>query len=291
MGPIACTSLPQDPEERREAMEVNDPLEPLNRQIFAVNQAIDVILLRPVAVVYRDVMPDGGKRIVNNFVTNLKLPFTIVNDLLQGETSRAGSATVRFVLNTTFGIAGLFDMATSRGYPYHEEDFGQTLAVWGVGDGPYLVLPLIGPSNFRDGVGLGAQYFGDPVSIAGRATDNDDWLWGRVGLDAVNTRYQFLGPLDQLERTSLDFYAAMRSLYRQRRADAISNGRARFEESRLMPASPADEPEWSLRKRSDADVASGTNSGYSLRESQGLDYLRDKLRAAVNPSAPQLGAR
>lgn len=269
VGAVGCTSLPEDPEERRERLEANDPLEPLNRQIFAVNQALDVVLLRPVAVVYRDVVPEGGKRVVNNFVSNLRLPFTVINDVLQGQWDRAGSGTVRFVLNSTFGIGGLFDMATPRGYPHHDEDFGQTLATWGVGDGPYLVLPLVGPSNFRDTVGLGVQYFGDPVSVAVRATDYEDWLWARTGLEVVNTRYQFLGPLDDLEKNSLDFYASMRSLYRQRRTDAIANGRGAMDQ-----------------RMGGSDLSQGMRS-----QSQGLDSLRDLMREAVGAGPMQPAAR
>ena len=201
-----------------------DPLEGLNRHVFAANLAIDTFLLRPAAVAYRELMPQPGKYVIRNFVNNLKLPWTFLNDLAQGEGNRAGVAFARFIVNSTIGIGGLFDPATDMGLPYHKEDFGQTLAVWGVEEGPYLVLPLFGPSNFRDAIGTGVAYFGDPARIAADATDLENEYLATQVADAVDSRYRNLRTIDSLRERSLDFYATVRSLYKQRRADEIRNG-------------------------------------------------------------------
>lgn len=201
-----------------------DPLEGFNRQMFAVNLTIDTFLLRPAAVAYRELMPQAGKYVIRNFVNNLKLPWTFLNDLAQGETSRAGVALARFVVNSTLGIGGLFDPATDLDLPYHQEDFGQTLAVWGVENGPYLVLPVFGPSSFRDAIGTAVAYVADPVKIGAHAADLDDEYLGTQVADAVDSRYRSLGTIDSLRTRSLDFYATVRSLYMQRRADEIKNG-------------------------------------------------------------------
>ena len=201
-----------------------DPLEGLNRHIFAANLAVDTFLLRPAAVAYREIVPAPVKFVVRNFVNNLRLPWTFVNDLAQGEGNRAGVALARFVVNSTIGIGGLFDPATEMGLPHHKEDFGQTLAVWGMEDGPYLVLPLLGPSNFRDAIGTGVGMVADPVKIAANAADLEDEYLATQLVDAVDARYRALGTIDSLRERSLDFYATVRSLYRQRRADEIRNG-------------------------------------------------------------------
>jgi len=292
VGMAGCTSLPQDPDERLEQLETNDPLEPLNRHIFAVNQAIDVIILRPIAVVYRDVMPEFGKRVVHNFVTNLRLPFTTINDLLQGQWNRAGVAAKRFVVNSTVGVAGLFDVATDNGLPYHEEDFGQTLASWGIGEGPYLVLPLLGPSNFRDAIGLGVQLVSDPVNIAANVTDHDELLWARAGIEAVDSRYQLLGVLGDLEQQSLDYYAALRSLYRQRRADAIRNGNESDTDG-LRPGiaafrSPPADPAWDLRVRDgeDGPLLAAVPAAPQELTQDGAEMIRAAVNEAVGPALP-----
>jgi phospholipid-binding lipoprotein MlaA len=132
----------------------NDPLEGLNRGIFEFNRVVDGVLIKPAAQIYRGVLPQQAQDSVRSFLRNLRSPVILANDVLQGDMDRAGSTIGRFLVNTTLGIGGLFDVASELGMPFHDEDFGQTLAVWGVGEGPYLVLPLLGPSNPRDAVGL-----------------------------------------------------------------------------------------------------------------------------------------
>ena len=218
----ACTSLPEDPADRAEVLAVNDPFEPANRMMFAINEAADVLVLRPAAVLYRDFMPDPGKEIVYNFVRHITLPLTIINDVLQGEWDRADIAAKRLFVNTIAGVGGIADAATGLGLPYHEEDFGQTLATYQVAPGPYLVLPLLGPSSTRHAVGRVVDFFIDPMTYLLAKAPIESTI-GTRGLSIVDRRYRLLGPLDDLKRTSLDYYAAIRSFYRQRRQVEIRN--------------------------------------------------------------------
>lgn len=203
------------------ADEPHDPLEPVNRVVYGLNELADVMLLGPVAQAYGE-LPAPVRTGVRNVVDNLRTPVTFVNDLLQGETDRAGTTLARFLINSTIGMFGLFDLATELGHPQHKEDFGQTLAVWGVADGPYLVLPLLGPSSLRDLGGLAV----DRLAI-------DPWPqllsseveMARTGADAVDTRHRLDPVIQDVRRNSLDPYATIRSAYRQRRAAEIRNGR------------------------------------------------------------------
>ncbi len=148
----------------------------------------------------------------------------LANDLLQGELERAETTLVRFFLNSTVGLLGLFDVAADWGYPYHDEDFGQTLAVHGVGEGFYLVLPVLGPSNPRDGIGRLVDTFLDPLTYVAQANDAEEYLIARTVVSGIDLRARNIETLDDLKRDSIDFYARIRSLYRQSRANAISNG-------------------------------------------------------------------
>src|SRR5476651_1235063 len=142
----------------------NDPYEHTNRSIFAFDQSIDHAIARPVAVFYNHAVPEFARDGVHNFLGNLDAPVTLGNDVLQGEPSRAGQTLGRLVINSTLGVAGLVDIAARVGIPRHDEDFGQTRGVWGAGEGPYLVLPLVGPSNPRDLSGEVVDYFMDPLT-------------------------------------------------------------------------------------------------------------------------------
>lgn len=220
-----CASVPSDPEARAAFEQDNDPLEPLNRGIFEVNYFLDAMLLKPAAQSYRDVVPEFGREGVRSFLNNLRSPIVLANDLLQGETDRAGVTIGRFLVNTTIGLGGIFDAATGLGLVHHSEDFGQTLAVWGMGEGFYLMLPIFGPSNPRDAVGLVTEYVVDPINIYARQYDHPLLSPVRSGAHAIDGRSRNIDILDELETTSVDFYAAVRSLYRQRRIDEIGNGR------------------------------------------------------------------
>lgn len=226
LGLAGCATPPKDPAARAEFEQENDPLEPLNRAVFGFNNVFDGMFLRPAAIVYRETLPRPVQKGVSNFLSNLRSPIVLANDLLQGEMSRAGDTASRFVINTTVGVLGVWDAAGAMGIPGHSEDFGQTFGVWGIGSGPYLVLPILGPSNPRDAVGLAAEWYLDPVNLWLRDENADGWIIARSLITGVDFRSRNLETLDEIKRTSLDYYVAIRSLYRQRRADEIRNGKS-----------------------------------------------------------------
>lgn len=222
---IGCATPPpeSDQEARAEFEQTNDPFEPANRAIFDFNQGLDRAIIKPAATAYRDAVPPFGRDRVNDIINNTKGPLILVNDVLQGEMNRAGTTVGRFLLNSTFGVLGIMDVATPMGMKRHDEDFGQTLAVWGVPEGPYLMLPLLGPSNPRDGIGKGVEFYIDPLSYATGQGDLEWFDWTRTGMDGLDTRVQYLDVLDDIERSSLDYYASIRSMYRQNRAQQVKN--------------------------------------------------------------------
>jgi phospholipid-binding lipoprotein MlaA len=201
----------------------NDPYEQTNRSIFDLDQKFDHAIARPVAVFYNHAVPGVARDGIHNFLSNLDSPVIFANDLLQGETTRAGQTLGRAVVNSTLGLGGLVDLAGKIGIPGHEEDFGQTLAVWGVDEGPYLVLPFAGPSNPRDLVGMGGDIAMDPFTWM-KWNNSTLHMMIRSGLEVVDLRAANVESLDQIERTSVDLYATTRSLYRQHRNAEIRNG-------------------------------------------------------------------
>lgn len=201
----------------------NDPYEKTNRSIFAFDQALDHAVARPVAVFYNHAVPQFARDGIHNFLGNLDAPVTLGNDILQGAPNRAGQTLGRIVINSTIGVGGLVDVAAKVGIPRHDEDFGQTLGVWGVGEGPYLVLPLAGPSNPRDATGEVADIFMDPLFYVS-FNNSTMWMGLRAGVGIIDLRARNVENLDQIERTSVDLYATTRSLYRQHRNAEIRNG-------------------------------------------------------------------
>jgi phospholipid-binding lipoprotein MlaA len=223
----------------------NDPFEDTNRKIFDFNQTVDHHVLVPIAKAYRAALPAPIRDSVHDFLLNLRGPLIFANDTLQGNFGHAKDTVTRFVLNSTIGMAGLVDVAGRWGIPYHEEDLGVTLGVWGVPEGPYLVVPILGPSNPRDLGGETAEAFGDPWN---RLVSGNPWTlywipYARGGVSGIDQRARYLDTLADIERTSLDYYATIRSLYRQRRAALIRGERknlpppAGFSENR-DPAAP-----------------------------------------------------
>ena len=205
--------------------DTNDPFEGPNRFFFDVNQVLDDVLLRPVAIGYRAVVPEFARDGVRNFMNNLNSPVIFSNDLMQGEGDRAGTTLLRFGINSTIGIGGLFDVAKELGHPYHDEDFGQTLAVWGVDDGPYFYFPLMGPSSARDFTGFVVDRGLDPLTYVNWGNDDLEYVpIARTVLNVIDLRSRNIETLDDIERSSVDYYASIRSLYRQSRADSIRNG-------------------------------------------------------------------
>jgi phospholipid-binding lipoprotein MlaA len=194
----------------------------MNRGIHAFNQVADKVVLKPIAKGYRAVVPEFHRGWVSNFFDNLAQPVHMLNALLQGQFKDAGASLGRFVTNTTFGFFGLFDVASEAGIPNPGNDFGQTLAKWGWdGDGgPFLMLPILGPSSVRDGIGTGVDALAHPL---GWALWNERELhYGLVALDGVSTRERAMDLLDDLEKTSTDYYATLRTMSRQNRKKKIN---------------------------------------------------------------------
>lgn len=204
--------------------DINDPLEPINRAIFAFNEVFNLAILEPVAKTYNFVTPEFIRERISKFLANIKTPVVLVNDLLQGEFERSMDTGARMVINSTIGVAGFFDVADEMGFKPHSEDFGQTLAVWGVGEGFYLVLPLLGPSNPRDALGkFVVDSFFDPLGIYLDNTGRDEIALSLAGIRGVTTYANIVEELGDLRETSIDFYGALRSLFRQRRKAEIRN--------------------------------------------------------------------
>ena len=216
----ACAKQPpaNDPEALADFRELNDPIEPTNRFFYRVNDTLDTYAFRPLAVAYRDVVPGAVRRRIHNVLSNFTAPARFANDVLAAKPRRAGNGLMRFLINTTAGAGGFFDVATDWGYPDHSSDFGLTLAIWGVDAGPFLFLPVIGPSNPRDTAGFGANVLLEPLTWAtfGSSTAANIALYG---VTAVDTRERLLDTVDNIKRGALDPYATFRSLYRQNRAD------------------------------------------------------------------------
>lgn len=215
--------------------EANDPLEGMNRGIFWFNDQVDQAVLRPVAQAYRWAIPPALRDAVSNVLNNVRSPLTLANNLLQGDWDGAGVTVERFVINSTVGIGGLVDVAAANGIPYHYESLSQTFAVWGIDEGPYLVLPFLGASSVRDAVGFGLEAWGDPVTRVSSNTNNDWANYTRVGLTVLDVRSTYFEALDDLRKNSVDYYAAIRAAYRQQRDGYVLNGKA---DPRQYPSIP-----------------------------------------------------
>ncbi len=202
---------------------VSDPFEGTNRVVLDVNEAVDKAVLEPVARGYRFITPEAFRLALRNFLRNLKSPIIIANQMLQGDFEGTANSTGRFVINTLAGFGGILDLAEEGGIAYEPEDFGQTLAVWGVGNGPYLVIPLLGPSTMRDATGSLVDMYADPVRIYLFNTDREGWHYGRVAAGVVDQREEMLEIVDDLRRNSFDYYAAIRSAYVQRRNALVND--------------------------------------------------------------------
>lgn len=196
---------------------VADPIEPLNRSIFFVNETFDRWLFRPLAVGYDWLLPPLLRRRAQHFYSNATYPVVVVNQFLQGEAADGGRDIGRFLLNSSMGVAGFFDVATPLGLRAQDKDFGQTLGKWGVGEGPYLMLPFWGPSTIRDALGNAAGSYG----FMPRYLDNDNWRSGMIVGYVLERRAAWLA-VDQI--TASDRYRFVRDAYIQRRRAAISEG-------------------------------------------------------------------
>lgn len=200
--------------------ERHDPLEPWNRKVTAFNDQVDALALKPLAIAYRDALPPIARTGVSNFFGNLSDVWSAVNSLLQLKIQNTADNVLRVSVNTVFGLGGLLDIASEAGIERHREDFGQTLGRWGVGPGPYLVLPILGSSTLRDTVALPVDIKGDPVG----QLDSDAAATGLSVLRAVDFRANVLRASDVLDQVALDKYRFMRDAYLQRRRAEVLDG-------------------------------------------------------------------
>jgi len=277
--------IPDTEDKKEQLAETNDPLEPMNRYFFELDLFLQEIALKPAAAWYQAALPQPAQNAVHKFLANLRLPWTAINDMLQWQPGRAGTAAMRFAINSTVGVAGLFDVATDWGYPQHDEDLGQTFAVWGVPEGPYLVLPVFGPSNPRDAVGMFGDWHLDPVNIF--VTNN---FFNAHPRDPDETEYKFFTgargfgealdqqarngqAMDELKKQSMDFYATIRSVWRQRREALIQN--------RGESDSPYPSPRGEQRSQESA-VPGGTSMAGPRALPDGIG-IPDGYRAVVLP--------
>jgi phospholipid-binding lipoprotein MlaA len=198
-----------------------DPFERINRKTYAFNSALDRSVLRPTARAYHKVTPNFIETGVSNFFDNLSTPRTIICDLLQGKLKASLSDTGRLLLNSTLGLGGLLDPATDAGLAKNDEDFGQTFGKWGAGPGPYIVLPFLGPSDLRDGIGRFPDALAWPLSYV----EEDKVRYGLYGVYVIDTRTRLLSVDDALKQ-AYDPYAFMRNAYLQRRQYLVTDGQA-----------------------------------------------------------------
>lgn len=222
-----CASTPKTTDDTA-SQDISDPIEPVNRVIFDFNMFLDRTVMRPVTRFYVNYVPEAFRLSIRNVLEVLNTPVVMMNELLQGNVDRFMQTAGRFTLNMAGGI-GVIDVAGDKA-PAIDEDFGQTLAVWGAPSGPYIMLPILGPSDVRDAIGRGVDSFADPSPylISQHSSSFNSYLFSgtRLGASALDQRSKILGELEELERTSLDFYATIRSLYIQKRRDEIRNGGA-----------------------------------------------------------------
>jgi len=235
-----CATVPHDPAARADFKANHDPIEPFNRKIFAFNLGVDRVLIKPLAKGYRWALPDGIRDAIRHVLDNLNEPLVLVNCLLQARFESASTTGRRFCLNSTIGVAGVVDVATGLKIPRQVGDFGQTLWAWHMPEGPYLVIPIFGPSNPRDGIGRGVDTYLDPFRYVPAHNNYPDAVTpGRTIADGVDQRERSLDSLDEIQRESIDYYASLRSLYRQNRAAELRGENA---STTLPPAGFYDDP-------------------------------------------------
>jgi phospholipid-binding lipoprotein MlaA len=211
-----------------------DPLEPLNRGIYKFNDGVDTVLFKPLAEVYEAVLPQFVRTGIGNFFSNLQDVIVALNNLLQGKVTDAGMDLCRIIVNSTVGILGLIDVGTEIGLEKHQEDFGQTLGRWGMGTGPYIVIPFLGPSTVRDGIGLIGDWKTDPLTYLKPNRHRN----AAYGLLLVNRRAELLSASKILEVAALDPYEFVRDAYLQRRRNMVYDGNPPDEEEPEPEAKP-----------------------------------------------------
>lgn len=200
-----------------------DPWEGMNRNIYAFNKGVDQTIYKPVASGYNTVVPKPARDGISNAMLNLREPWTFVNDILQLKFKRAIRTLGRFTINSTIGIGGLFKVSDDMGIPHHSEDLGQTLAIWGIDESPYFIIPFVGPSTAVDTIGFTTYIFYDPVSLTINEVTDSYWNWVRTGMDALDARAAGHDIINDIY-TDPNGYELMRSSYRQLRLYEIHDG-------------------------------------------------------------------
>ncbi|MEL7487009.1 MAG: VacJ family lipoprotein [Pseudomonadota bacterium] len=228
-GAIDPNTTAEEMRDAPAADDVKDPFEGFNRKMFAAHLFVDDAFFVPAAKGYRAVTPKSGRRGIRRFLANFRTPGIFVNDILQGEFKRAGETLSRFVVNSTLGAGGFADPASMIGIPAHTEDFGQTLAVWGVPSGPYTFFPLVGPGTTRSNIGTLGQIGLNPLVYV-RTPPANVARFTQAGVAGVSVREPLIEPLQEIRESSLDYYASFRSFYLQSRQREIANGRTNFED-------------------------------------------------------------
>jgi phospholipid-binding lipoprotein MlaA len=198
-----------------------DPLEPMNRGLYQFHEAVDTAVVKPIAETYVAVVPSLVRQGVSNFVQNIDDFFSAFNGMLQGKPDKAGTDLARVMLNTGFGLGGIFDLASMVGMERGDEDFGQTFGVWGFPQGPYLFIPLIGPSSFRDGTGLAVRFVLGPTQLIGE----DAVRYSLYALWGIDARARLLDATSLVEQAALDKYVFIRNAYLQRRRYLLYDGK------------------------------------------------------------------
>jgi phospholipid-binding lipoprotein MlaA len=207
-----------------ESLAQNDPWEKTNRDIFDFDVRVDHAVARPIAKGYRSVVPEPVRDGIHNALTNLNAPVVLANDVLQGDGGKAANTAGRIVINSTVGLGGLIDVASKIGIPNHDNDFGITLGKNGIAEGSYLVLPFAGPMPPRDLLGVAVDQAFDPLTYV-RFHGKDTWMVVRFGIGILDSRASTLDAVETIERSSIDFYATTRNLYRQSRNAKINEGK------------------------------------------------------------------
>lgn len=223
-----CATPPpaSDPEAVAEYRQNNDPMEPANRALYAVHDKIDTNVSAPIARFYRDRVPLQVRTHLSQISDNLASPVLLGDDMLQAKPRRAGDTLMRFVINTTLGVGGIFDPATALGYPKHKSDFSITLALWGVDPGPYVLIPVLGPSEARSIAGYPADFALNPLSFAGPSTGLEAVNIAGQAVAKIDERAGLLDTVDNVKRTAMDPYATFRSLFHQHHEAEIEATRA-----------------------------------------------------------------
>ncbi len=263
-----------------------DPLEPINRGVYQFNDGVDTMFLKPVAEVYQAIIPPVARTGVSNVFANINDVVVALNNLLQGKVTEALSDVGRVLINTTAGLFGLFDVATPVGLEKHDEDFGQTLGYWGLGDGPYLVLPLLGPSNLRDTAGRVVDYNTDPVTYIEPTRDRNQVQ----GLRLVSRRAELLSASRLLSVAALDEYEFVREAYLQRRRNLIYDGNPPREKEVGINIKPLLAAEPAKVGEAKAEEVSGITAETPAEAETAHEQRPDELSQSNSSAAPAVVA-